>query len=251
MRTGLATLACLELVVGVGWSSASDKAVRLDWVQSFRSNKEFVPDRFTLQIPDPAKGTTRPITLANETTKIYDAVLRDDLLVVDGAYATTAGLVTILDAGSGEELDAFFCWYHRISPTGKYVQFVQFYPRFTDPELVSHALVLYRVADARRRPVRKRVPFQQYPRMYDAGTPIYPEKNYRERSHDFSLDGKQHSLSRVLWFKNDTRRAFLDFVEGKRWLVTIDLGKGLDSLEFAKRQITVPGEAALGLDTWA
>lgn len=172
-------------------------------------------------------------------------------LLVDGAYATTAGLVTILDAGSGEELDAFFCWYHRISPTGKYVEFVQFYPRFTDPELVSAVLVLYRVADARLRPIRKRVPFEQYPRMDGAGRPIYPEKNYRERSHNWSLDGKQHSFSRVLWFENDARLALVDSVEGKRWLVTVDLRKGLEGLEFAKWQITVPGEAALGLDTGA
>jgi hypothetical protein len=69
-----------------------------------------VPDRFLLLFAYPGDLRERTIELANETTEIHSAELVESLVVITGSIATTAGLVTILDAATGKERVAFLCW---------------------------------------------------------------------------------------------------------------------------------------------
>jgi hypothetical protein len=64
------------------------------------------------------------------------------------------------------------------------------------------------------------------------GVPVFPELNYRMKSHDLTLSGARHGLSRVLWFDHDSRMVLVDSVEDGHRLTDIDLRKGLDQIEF-------------------
>lgn len=189
-----------------------------------RRGPEFSESAFYFDIFNRETGGHRTIKLANETTDLDNINVSDGKLVIFGSVGTSADTASIFDLKTGELLDSFLCLWPHVSATGRSVVAVRFYPRFSDPALTSHVVVLYQLSGASK--ARPSDPFEN-PSL----KPIYPPENVRtgKTSSWVEKEAERHFIdvkAGYAWDTGDRRVAFVDRYENDSWLVIVELEGG-------------------------
>ena len=218
---------------------------------------------FVFNIPSRDKQPAVTFKLKTMATEIDQAEIVGDYLAVLGSIGTSAHIISFVAARNGEEKLTFLCWNPALSPDKRYLMYKIFYPRFTDPELISDVMAVYDLSALAtipsNAPTTARLKSGQIPPS-EVGRPIYPESNFRQNSFSLQLDGVPHNVdTRYLW--QDEKVVLLDEItrstnQIEMRLVQVNLSKGSDKAtvkstalsEDVVRRIKKHGLAAIKLD---
>jgi hypothetical protein len=177
-----------------------------------RSGADFGDYTFTFNAQNRENGKRTALQLQNETTAIDKIEVSGDVLVVFGSAETAANVVSLFNLNSGEKLNTVLCWWPHLSSGGRYIATVKFFPRFADPALTSHVVVLY---DLQRSVLR----------------PIFPEENAQSGKADswIEKEADRHAIdprAGFLWGPKEDRVIFVDHFRGDTWLISVVLTEG-------------------------
>jgi hypothetical protein len=123
---------------------ASSPHIKLQWTEIPTPIAE--KSKFQIMLPNRFPEAGKEFFFSNETTRIRFAHLVDQTVVVLGSVGTSANIVSLFEAATGKEKLRFLCWNPELSPTGKYLAFKRFYPRFTDPEILTESVAILPIA---------------------------------------------------------------------------------------------------------
>lgn len=154
-----------------------------------------------MQVTLDRAGVRKSVTLPPEFVQVSSARLfSSNRLVVVGQVNGDVSQALIIDSDKGEVIDKFFCYSPSISPDGRYVAFVKFYPAHG----VDNVEDRYSLYDAKLPPDRNRP--SEYPRhpgvvgkiVYPVGLSNRPgdnvdlseSKTHRMTSDEFFWNGK-------------------------------------------------------------
>ena len=108
-------------------------------------------------------------------------------LILLGEVNSNVKMVTVLDTSKFEAIESFFAFEPMLSPSGRYVAFRKFYPRFGAVELKTE---LYLIYDVQRENLSQRLENVSSDRVEVAGIPIFPIRNFREKTYDVFVESE-------------------------------------------------------------
>ena len=150
-------------------------------------------------------ATTRPMTLSPTLgIPVGLRIVSPRVAIVIGQPTWFANEVVLFDIETGAVLSEFPAYHPSISPDGRHLAFIQFYPQHGTPEYATTDIArVYDVAyGAAGKYVRNR---------NDQGQLVYPRPP----------DGKMHRLeSEIIWSSNSSF-SYVETVDGKRHKVTV------------------------------
>jgi hypothetical protein len=145
--------------------------------------------------------------------------------VILGVASGDLDAVAFVDLRRAKTVDAFPCYFPKISPDDRYVAFVEFFPPHAEePKYTSF---VYGVYDTRTGP--------HSDSRWKAGRPVYPLKNFQLKAFDpigVTSEGSAHFIgmqirNQIFLWQSPTSFEFIDEVGGRYSLVNVDLSRGL------------------------
>jgi hypothetical protein len=152
------------------------------------------------------KGKTQTIQLPEELAEVDEVrAVADDQLAVRGMVNGSGSEVVLVSFQSAKVRDKFLCYRPAISPDGKYIAFVKFYPaHFVDGTSDHYMLYALDQSPTDNRP--KGVPVGD---NIDVGNPVYPPAVRNSYSDNVSVPvGEQHQAVSPLFWSSDSKRLF-------------------------------------------
>jgi hypothetical protein len=166
-------------------------------------------------------GHTGEVDMPSEVEQIN--VIRrvqQDVVVVLGMNNGDLSDVTVVQLSTGKILDKFFCYLPSLSPDGRYIAFVKFYPTHPGIPVEDH----YMLYDTSKSPAENRpigIPTTDW---MNVGTTVYPMgvanapfDNYRKADHSVAF-------YRFIWSPDSQTLLFADRSHSSIAVVRIALG---------------------------
>jgi hypothetical protein len=213
-----------------------------------RSGEDLSDYSFTYVLRSKNSGEQETLVIRDETSSIESIRLGEgSSLVFFGEVGRSAHDVNIFDVATGKLRDSFLCYGCQMSPSGKYLLFKHWYPRFAERFLTSDVLLIY---DLSSTPAANRiggsvetdaVGHPVFPQ--DAvGHPIFPQKNVAAKSVDSLAAENDTDLDVIsgagfVWGENDSSILFVNIRKSGLWLETVDLSKGLSAVQLKEKKI--------------
>ena len=143
--------------------------------------------------------------------------------IVLGMVNGTVYEVLILDTAPAVVADRFLAYYPAVSPDGRFIAFVKFYPAHFADGIVDHFL-LY---DSLRSPSENRaastIPLSDHTNV---GQPVYPRIPNREGDNVDVSGPKHHMMAQGFFWQSDSRRyAFADDRDGEWAALLVSVAK--------------------------
>ena len=202
----------LALAVGMAVYCTAEESPEIRWrgVDRERTGTEGVTFEITVPVGDGREP--RVLHLRNRTTDIRDVGAYRRYLTVLGSMGSTAEIVTVMDIITGEQKLVFLCWNPTVSPTGRFIVFKRFYPRFTDPDLISDVIgVVDLESPLEQEQAVTATASASGPRLW-AGFPVYPEYNLRTARAQPHIGRMRHMVDTPLLWRDDKTFVLLDIV---------------------------------------
>jgi len=231
-------LMCISVVSAqeiLGTPSIESNRYLIKLIKMERYGARYNEYKYTFVSIDKTTQQRSLIEMHNLTTQLRRIEIAGDLLIVFGEIRNTANVVTILDLKQAIEKDSILCYAPGLSKTKKYIIYLNYYPRFTEPPGTSNVVMIYNLLAT---PQENRI------NKEDVGRPIYPEENVKRKSARVWIEvpEKGHLIypwGKYLWLDNDAKVVFVDKHAGENWLVLIDLSNGIDNVAIRKKRIDV------------
>jgi hypothetical protein len=151
-------------------------------------------------------GTRKTVTLPSEFSQVVSARLyKPDRLIVAGMVNGDASEVVIFDLQKVSVADHFLCYSPSISPNGRYVAFVKFYPTHGDSDVEDH----YMLYDASSSPDQNRpVGIPHHPSV--VGRVLFPAGVNNRPDDNVDLNGRPtHRMASDNFFWNNQSTLFV------------------------------------------
>ncbi len=184
-------------------------------------------------------GVRRSVTLPSEFVQMGSARLfTSDRLVVTGMVNGDVSEVIIVDSNKAEMHDHFLCYSPTVSPDGRYVAFVKFYPAHGVNSVEDH----YSIYDAKLSPEQNRPPL--YPHNPAVvGKIVYPNGLSNKPSDNVDLESTStHRMvsDGFFWDEQSVSVVFADEFHDELSAVVVGINNGVfstDSLLIPKQWI--------------
>ncbi len=215
--------------VGLSVHSARYDVQLVGWE---RIAPEYQALSFRFRTLDHQTKTERFFTVQNQTTALNRATIAGDLFVLFGDVQGLATGITVVNLKEARTLDFLLSYGGTVSPDGKSLCYLQFYPRHAPPQVQSDVLVARALeTSAKTLEVAK-------PRA------LYPEENVRPADLQAWVDdpGERHRIDQragFLWLQDPLRLVFVDFYQGGPGLVVIDVSNGIETARAQRIPIDV------------
>ena len=174
----------------------------------------------------PLGAAAYAVMLSNGTAQVRQVRVSGERIVVVGwMNGSLASEVTVLDRASGRLVDTFWCYEPSLSPDGRHIAFVKFFPsHFIDQWESQYRLYdLSRDAESNRPALRDAEPSDSRGPLVDVGIALYPlVPTELDRSEIPS--GQEHERTSAFGWSADSRRlGFVDAQAGVARLVMVQL----------------------------
>ena len=172
-------------------------------------------------------GNRKTVTLPPEFSQVNSAhPYKSDRLIVTGMVNGDASEVVVIDLQKGSVADHFLCYSPSISPSGRYVAFVKFYPTHGVSDVEDH----YMLYDVSSSPEQNRPAITSHHTVV-VGHVLFPEGISNRPDDNVDLDGRPtHRMASDSFFWNDqsTSLVFADVFmdEYSAVVATMDGGIG-------------------------
>lgn len=169
-------------------------------------------------------GSSKTVTLPAEFTQLTSARLyRTDRLVISGMVNGDVSEVVVIDSENGSVLDHFLCYSPAISPNGRYVAFVRFYPAHGMNSVEDH----YMLYDVQLSPEQNRPSgANHHPSV--VGKVVFPVGPANRPDGNVDLGGgPAHEMASEGFFWNDqsTSVVFADEFRDEFAVVVVKIGR--------------------------
>jgi hypothetical protein len=172
----------------------------------------------------PTNGALRTVDLPAEFTQLTSARLyRADRLVIYGMVNGDASEVVIIDPEKGAIVDHFLCYSPEISPNGRYIAFVKFFPAHGIDSVEDH----YMLYDVQLAPERNRPSGPPHPTL--VGRTVFPSGVANRLNDNVELgDRPVHMMTSdgFIWNDESTAVVFADESNGADTAVVIEVADG-------------------------
>ncbi len=197
--------------------SYSDKSIRVDLIIG--------KERDSLSILSRASGAEKRVDLPEEIAQV-DEIRKvvGNKLVVRGMVNGSGSEIAVIDILSARQIDKFLCYGPRVSPDGRYIAFVKFYPSHFAEGTEDH----YMLYDLDKSPRNNRPPVAAGDDWQTVGICIYPTGIGNKAFDNVRRpEGSQHSSrSEFYWNPGKEEVFFADQVDSddQITLVIADVG---------------------------
>lgn len=189
--------------------------------------------RFRFRLVDKQSDEEKLFDVDNATTSLEHGEIAGGKLALFGDVQGLATGITLIDLHHGRVEDFFLSYGGDLSPDGRTLAYVNFYPRRSPPEAQSD-LVLG--VDLEASPPdgteRKRHPVYPLESVIGEGRALAWVEDPSQRHFLLKQAG-------MLWLDDPRRLIFLDAVEESIWLVEVDLSRGLSEPRARRRIVNV------------
>jgi hypothetical protein len=181
--------------------------------------------RFIFQAANLSKHTKSELTLCNETVQVDEIdIINSSKVLLLGRVAANAPVANVIDIAQGGVLDHFLVFMPAVSPSHRYLAFVQSFPGHPGPLSVSAEYMVY---DLTQSPGYNRPSFGTG--TSEAGWPIYPPGATGTPGSNLVPEGVPYHLwtSQALFWIESDQLAFADFFERQNKLIVVNLSGGI------------------------
>jgi len=206
---------------------------RVELIRWERFGPAYAAVRFRFRLLDERNGKERFFDVENATTSLERGEIAGDKLVLIGDVQGLARGLTVVDLDRGRIEDFVLSYGGGLSPDGRTLAFIEFYPRHSTPQVSSDQVLAVDLGQD---------PSDGGGRERHAIYP--PHAGTEDRLADvlYESPGQRHRLQQqagFLWLDEPRRLVFLDAVAGSTWLVEVDLSLGLSAPQVSRRLVDV------------
>jgi hypothetical protein len=152
------------------------------------------------------RAGSKILDLADVLQKFSDArIFNDRVIVIAGLFSGDVSRIVIVDMKTGLIIDKFFCYAPSISPDGKYIVFIKFYPAHGVSSVEDH----YAVYDSARSPADNR-PRAGRTDAATVGDVFYPRATGNQEGDNVDITGRPlHQMSGEKFFWMNDAKGFV------------------------------------------
>ena len=180
-----------------------------------------VEKRFELAVERSPNGTNPSITVQGLFDSI-DAVTTawGNKALVQGTLPRGGTILSLTDLSTGTQEATLWNYGYWLSPSGRYLAYLTWYPRMISIDARKSILVLY---DLARNTDSNLIEARDFTFRETPGLPIFPPVNWTRQSYSSVLDEPHLILSPVLWSADERQIVFVDYYDRQNRLVVISL----------------------------
>jgi hypothetical protein len=194
--------------------------------------------------------------ICNLTHQIEDFFIVNDLVIIFGKIATNnIDAITIIDMIEKKEKDFIICYRPQLLLNNNYIIYEKFYPRFSPIEVMSSLVLLYNLELSPQENRINNIDIEKFnemksecPRRFsgdyvDVGLPIYPKKNYKNKTYRVWLEKneKRHGIISPKYAEDTKNKMifFIDHHDNKNSIISVDLQEGYKNLILKRHVLNI------------
>jgi len=184
---------------------------------------------------DKNSGRSSTFVVANMMKAVRALSLHKSKCLILGELTQSGDIATLYDLEARKTADEWYGYHFRLSPDGRYLAFVKFYPRFAPPESVSDVVLVY---DLGRSATENRSTPQAGPE--DAGIPVFPRYNAQSGTLEPGAGtDKFMAIPPLVWAGNELR-FFVRDKDNTLLAVSVDLNGRVPGARVTVRAASAP-----------
>ena len=208
---------------------------------------------FNFKIYNTFEKNTDFIQVCNLTQQIEDLFIINDLIIIFGEIITdNIDTITIIDIIEKKEKDFIICYRPQLLLNNNYLIYEKFYPKFSPIEVRSSLALLYNLDLSPQENRINNIDIEKFNKVQskcpkefsiyyeNVGLPIYPIKNYKNKTYRVWLDKneKKHGIISPNYAVDTENKMifFIDHHDNENSIISVDLQEGYKNLEL-KRHI--------------